>query len=259
MRRHVFLLASRSRGLFEHRDARSPRHCRLSIFRPDTRPTSTVTSVSVLVARDRFAGERLLSFCLAPHAPYTASDATFQRVLSFAEELGIGVHTHLHETANEVTDALAKSGERPIARLARLGVLGPTSCRTLRSPQPSRHHRTGTTRSPWCIARPRISSSPAASPQWPISSGCRRQRRPRYRRCRQQQPARHLRRCGSPRSLERSFAVTRRPSITQRRSRWRHWEARAQSARRARGLNRGGQVRRSDRRCSVFPRHDAPV
>ena len=78
-----------------------------------------------LAARDRFAGERLLSFCLAPHAPYTASDATFQRVLSFAEELGIGVHTHLHETANEVTDALAKSGERPIARLARLGVLGP--------------------------------------------------------------------------------------------------------------------------------------
>jgi len=78
-----------------------------------------------LAARDRFADEPLLSFCLAPHAPYTASDSTFQRVLSFAEELGIGIHTHLHETASEVSSALAQSGERPVARLARLGVLGP--------------------------------------------------------------------------------------------------------------------------------------
>lgn len=78
-----------------------------------------------LAARDRFVDEPLLSFCLAPHAPYTASDNTFQRVLSFAEELGIGIHTHLHETAGEVSGAVAQSGERPVARLARLGVLGP--------------------------------------------------------------------------------------------------------------------------------------
>ena len=78
-----------------------------------------------LAARDRFVDEPLLSFCLAPHAPYTASDNTFQRVLSFAEELGIGIHTHLHETAGEVGGAVAQFGERPVARLARLGVLGP--------------------------------------------------------------------------------------------------------------------------------------
>ncbi len=78
-----------------------------------------------LAARDRFAGETLLSFCLAPHAPYTASDNTFQRVLSFAEELGIGIHTHLHETSEEVRSAVDQTGVRPIARLASLGVLGP--------------------------------------------------------------------------------------------------------------------------------------
>ncbi len=78
-----------------------------------------------LLVRDEFADEPLLSFALAPHAPYTISDATFARVLAFANELSLPVHTHLQETEQEVTDAIAQSGERPTARLARLGALGP--------------------------------------------------------------------------------------------------------------------------------------
>lgn len=78
-----------------------------------------------LQVRDEFAGEPLLSFALAPHAPYTAADSTFQKVLAYANELGIPIHTHLQETAQEVGDALTQSGERPTARLARLGVLSP--------------------------------------------------------------------------------------------------------------------------------------
>ena len=78
-----------------------------------------------LLVRDELADEPLLSFALAPHAPYTVCDATFSRVLAFANELGLPVHTHLQETAQEITDALAQSGERPTARLARLGALGP--------------------------------------------------------------------------------------------------------------------------------------
>ena len=78
-----------------------------------------------LQVRDEFAGEPLLSFALAPHAPYTAADSTFQKVLAYANELGIPIHTHLQETAQEVGDSLAQTGERPTARLARLGVLSP--------------------------------------------------------------------------------------------------------------------------------------
>ena len=78
-----------------------------------------------LQVRDEFVGEPLLSFALAPHAPYTAADTTFQKVLAYANELGIPVHTHLQETAQEVSDALAQTNERPTARLARLGVLSP--------------------------------------------------------------------------------------------------------------------------------------
>jgi 5-methylthioadenosine/S-adenosylhomocysteine deaminase len=75
--------------------------------------------------RDRLRHEDLLSFCLAPHAPYTVSDATFTRIAGYAEELGLPVHIHVHETADEIAGELAKTGERPLARLNRLGLVGP--------------------------------------------------------------------------------------------------------------------------------------
>lgn len=78
-----------------------------------------------LELRDRLRHEELLSFCLAPHAPYTVSDATFAKIARYAEELGLPVHIHLHETADEINGELAKTGERPLARLQRLGLVGP--------------------------------------------------------------------------------------------------------------------------------------
>ncbi len=78
-----------------------------------------------LELRDRLRHEPLLSFCLAPHAPYTVSDATFGKIAGYAAELGLPVHIHVHETAGEVADAITKTGERPLARLHRLGLVGP--------------------------------------------------------------------------------------------------------------------------------------
>ena len=78
-----------------------------------------------LELRDRLRHEELLSFCLAPHAPYTVSDATFAKIARYAEELGLPVHIHLHETADEINGELTKTGERPLARLQRLGLVGP--------------------------------------------------------------------------------------------------------------------------------------
>lgn len=63
--------------------------------------------------------------CLAPHAPYTVSDATFGRLQALAEHLDVPVHTHLHETADEVAQGVAEHGVRPLARLDRLGIVGP--------------------------------------------------------------------------------------------------------------------------------------
>lgn len=60
-----------------------------------------------------------------PHAPYTVGDASLLRVRDLAAEFGAGIQMHVHETAGEVSAALQASGERPLARLARLGLLGP--------------------------------------------------------------------------------------------------------------------------------------
>jgi 5-methylthioadenosine/S-adenosylhomocysteine deaminase len=78
-----------------------------------------------LEARDALKGDALLSFALGPHAPYTVGDDTFGRIVAYAAELGIPIHTHLQETAREVEDSLAQHGERPTKRMERLGVLSP--------------------------------------------------------------------------------------------------------------------------------------
>lgn len=66
-----------------------------------------------------------IKMAFGPHAPYTVSDDRLERVRVLAEQLDAGIHMHVHETAFEVQQALEQSGERPLARLARLGLLGP--------------------------------------------------------------------------------------------------------------------------------------
>lgn len=78
-----------------------------------------------LQARDAFQGESLIGFNLAPHAPYTISDATFRRVVTLAEQLDMPIHTHIHETAQEIEESLSRYGVRPLARLEALGLMGP--------------------------------------------------------------------------------------------------------------------------------------
>ncbi len=78
-----------------------------------------------LAMRDELKHEPLLSFCMAPHAPYTVSDKSFEQILTLSEQLQIPINTHIHETHDEISESLAKFGERPLARLERLGILGP--------------------------------------------------------------------------------------------------------------------------------------
>jgi len=78
-----------------------------------------------LDARDRLRDEPSISFSFAPHAPYTVSDTTFQRIATLAEQVNIGVHTHLHETQDEIVQSEQTYGLRPLSRLANLGLLSP--------------------------------------------------------------------------------------------------------------------------------------
>jgi 5-methylthioadenosine/S-adenosylhomocysteine deaminase len=63
-------------------------------------------------------------FALAPHAPYTVANRSFERIGSLADELELPIHIHIHEDRHEIADSLRDFG-RPIARLESLGLLGP--------------------------------------------------------------------------------------------------------------------------------------
>lgn len=78
-----------------------------------------------LAVRETWRNSPLISFCLAPHAPYTVADGTFERILTLSEQLNLPIHCHVHETRQEIEDSLKQFGIRPLERLARLGLLGP--------------------------------------------------------------------------------------------------------------------------------------
>jgi 5-methylthioadenosine/S-adenosylhomocysteine deaminase len=78
-----------------------------------------------LATRDELKGEPLLSFCMAPHAPYTVYDKSFERIVTLAEQLQVPIHLHVHETRHEVEESVKQHGVRPLERLSKLGLLGP--------------------------------------------------------------------------------------------------------------------------------------
>jgi len=66
---------------------------------------------------------------IGPHAPYTVSDGPLRGAIALSASTGAPIQIHLHETEFEVADATEKLGQRPLARLADLGLLGPnTQC-----------------------------------------------------------------------------------------------------------------------------------
>lgn len=78
-----------------------------------------------LAVREHWKDHPLLQFSLAPHAPYTVSDKTFEHIATLATELDCAIHLHLHETLTEVEESVQRFGMRPLSRLEKLGLLGP--------------------------------------------------------------------------------------------------------------------------------------
>ena len=66
-----------------------------------------------------------IKITFGPHAPYTVGDENLEKIRVIAEELDASIHMHVHETAFEVQQSVEQCGERPLARLGRLGLLGP--------------------------------------------------------------------------------------------------------------------------------------
>ena len=78
-----------------------------------------------LAARDAWKQEAKFAFALAPHAPYTVSDVSWEKIVVYARQLDLPIQTHLQETRDELERSRASIGMTPLARLDRLGVTGP--------------------------------------------------------------------------------------------------------------------------------------
>ncbi|MEO8673717.1 MAG: TRZ/ATZ family hydrolase [Tahibacter sp.] len=76
-----------------------------------------------LAVHDEFRDEALIGTAFAPHAPYTVSNASFERTRLFSDQLDVPVHLHVHETAQEIEDSRRDFGVRPLQRLQGLGIV----------------------------------------------------------------------------------------------------------------------------------------
>lgn len=74
---------------------------------------------------DQYKNHPRITTTLAPHAPYTVSDATFLRIKEISEKYKLKINLHLHETADEVNQSIAQYNMRPIKRLNELNFISP--------------------------------------------------------------------------------------------------------------------------------------
>lgn len=73
----------------------------------------------------RWKGNKLITAAVAPHAPYTVSEAHLREVRAFSERTGAPVVIHVAETRKEVEDVTRDHGASPVEYLARIGFLSP--------------------------------------------------------------------------------------------------------------------------------------
>ena len=71
----------------------------------------------------RWKGHELIVPAIAPHAPYTVSEAHLKAVRAFSDRTGAPIVTHISETKRELDDSVKDKGASPVAYLDRIGFL----------------------------------------------------------------------------------------------------------------------------------------
>nr|VFK51825.1 MAG: Cytosine/adenosine deaminase [Candidatus Kentron sp. TUN]VFK59323.1 MAG: Cytosine/adenosine deaminase [Candidatus Kentron sp. TUN]VFK67906.1 MAG: Cytosine/adenosine deaminase [Candidatus Kentron sp. TUN] len=74
---------------------------------------------------DRYRNEPLVRTALAPHAPYSVSNASLEHVRILADEFDVPIHMHVHETESELDHSREQHQERPLARMNRFDLVSP--------------------------------------------------------------------------------------------------------------------------------------
>jgi 5-methylthioadenosine/S-adenosylhomocysteine deaminase len=76
------------------------------------------------VERWQGAGEGRIRTVLGPHSPYICSDYFLARTVAVAARLGVGIHIHLSESQEQVSNSLERYGRTPVELLEANGVFG---------------------------------------------------------------------------------------------------------------------------------------
>ena len=81
---------------------------------------------AALALHDEYRDHPSVTTAFAPVDLARTTDGALARVKTLADELDTTISLHLHESAAEIGDSLARHGLRPIGRLQRLGLLTPS-------------------------------------------------------------------------------------------------------------------------------------
>ena len=90
---------------------------------PDTKtdPSNAYRILEKMV--EKYSKHERIHTSIAPHAPYTVSDAGFKKAKSFSDKHSIMLHTHVSETKTEVETSLKEFKKTPTQRLFDLGIM----------------------------------------------------------------------------------------------------------------------------------------
>src|SRR5687768_2667895 len=71
----------------------------------------------------KWKGHELITPAIAPHAPYTVSEAHLKEAREFSDRTGAPIVTHVSETKREVDDSIKAKNASPVEYLRRIGFL----------------------------------------------------------------------------------------------------------------------------------------
>ncbi len=75
--------------------------------------------------RDEYREHSRIKTLFAPHAPYTVSEATLEKIRMLSDEMELSVTMHIHETQSEVDQAVEQHQKRPLQSLKDIGLISP--------------------------------------------------------------------------------------------------------------------------------------
>lgn len=75
--------------------------------------------------RDEYREHSRIKTLFAPHAPYTVSESTLEKIRMLSDEMELSVTMHIHETQFEVDQAIEQHQKRPLQSLNEIGLISP--------------------------------------------------------------------------------------------------------------------------------------